>query len=126
MKHEMEKRCRHYLALLERDDGEDALHSLMELPIDALPVLRQLYLPESSDIRKKAIVHSISQHRDINSIGFLISVLVNEDDEEIWQESLDGLIALAASEQLSSVLVNSPKKAASIKEAIQLIVSRCA
>tara|TARA_R110000823_G_scaffold216426_1_gene345984 strand:+ start:1651 stop:2031 length:381 start_codon:yes stop_codon:yes gene_type:complete len=121
MKQDLERRCSYYINRLDGHDSVAALDSLMELPDAAVPILMELYRDEPRVDVKRDIVHSIWQHRNLESLDWLLGVLVKEDAEAIWQEALDGIITLKGAYALSQLEVSCPRKSFSISEAIELL-----
>lgn len=121
MESELEALCRHYIDQLEGENAENALHSMMELPTEALSILMSFYRTQESHLKKRDIVHSIWQHRDKDTLGFLLGILEKEENESIWQETLDGIIALKGSSELLQLKIKESRKASSIREAIEFI-----
>lgn len=81
-------------------DEDDALHGLIELPGDALPELINRFRSESLGPIRALLVKAIWERRARSVIPFLDEAL-QDGDEEVWQESLDGLVTLASPEALA-------------------------
>tara|TARA_R110002073_G_scaffold332805_1_gene519350 strand:+ start:562 stop:942 length:381 start_codon:yes stop_codon:yes gene_type:complete len=121
MTQDLKYRCKHYVNQLGIEGSSDALHALIELPNDAIPILMCLYYEQHDSGIRGDIVHSIWQHRCQDSKDWLLEILKNEEHEEIWQEALDGLMTLGVKHELSSISIDSPRKTRFIKEAIELL-----
>ncbi len=121
METELKALCCRYVDKLKGKDSESALHTLMELPNKAIPILMELYRSQDSQEIKQDIVHSIWQHRDQDALLWLIGILEKEESELIWQEALDGIITLKGTRELAKISTKNPEKAFSIQEAIELI-----
>ena len=80
-------------------DEDHALHGLIELPNEALPDLIEHFRAESLAPVRALLIKAIWEHREPATIPFLAEAL-QDRDEEVWQEALDGLVALASREGL--------------------------
>lgn len=124
MSDELKEQAELYVSRLSGTGSEDALHSLMEFPNEALPILVELYQAETVESAKRSILHAIWQHRQESSIWFLLNVLVNENIESLWQEALDGLVAIGsikAITELHPLSVKGSLKSRYVSEAIEQI-----
>ncbi len=123
---EIEEIVTHYVKELNGSNSENAIHSLMETPNDAIPFLITKFNEEISTDNQVSIVHAIWQHRDSSTIPFL-SNLLGSEAEALWQEALDGVIAIGGKDSLlalnkaKQVLSASNVKVRFINEAIGLI-----
>ncbi len=123
---EIEEIVTHYVKELNGPNCEDAIHSLMETPSEAIPFLITKFNEEKNTDNQISIVHAIWQHRNPSTISFL-SKLLSSDTEMLWQEALDGLItiggndSLLALNQAKQVLSTNNVKVRFINEAIGLI-----
>ena len=70
---------------------------------------------------RQDILHAIWQHRDIDALEFLVGIVRNSDSELIWQEAIDGILALRDKASLEIMDLPCPKKMHSINEAIELL-----
>jgi HEAT repeat protein len=80
-------------------DEENALHGLIELPNDALPELIEYFRAETLAPVRALLVKAVWERRDPAVVPFLAEAL-QDLDEEVWQEALDGLVTLASPEAL--------------------------
>lgn len=90
-------------ALIEQFRGGDedsALHGLIELPNEALPDLIEHFRAESLAPVRALLVKAIWEHREPATIPFLAEAL-KDNDEEVWQEALDGLVSFGSAEALA-------------------------
>lgn len=107
----LEEKINYYVGRLNGDDSENALHSLMEMPESAVPILIQKYKFINDDLIKSYMVEAIWQIRDSNCIDFLFECL-NENDEDIWEEALNGIVTLGREKEIGrlEVLLRSVSK----------------
>jgi len=82
-----------YMEALRRGDREAAFFGLIEAEHTVVPRLIQAFQEERDPELRAALVKIIWQHRQPETLGFLASAL-REPDERIWQEALDGIVAL--------------------------------
>src|SRR5262249_49284815 len=91
-----------YLERYRQGDGDQALHGLLELEDGALPLLAKAFC-ESTDTSTRAfLLNVIWQHRQPSEIPLLAQALF-DSEPEIWQEAMDGLVALASPESLQAL-----------------------
>lgn len=81
-------------------DEEGALHGLIELPDEALPQLIEYFRSESLAPIRALVVKAVWERRNPMVIPFLGEAL-RDFEEEVWQEALDGLVALASANALA-------------------------
>lgn len=81
---------------------ESALCSLREANDAVIPLLiNALFREENRDIRGE-IVHCIWQHRRPETIAFLAEAL-RDPEPGVWQEALDGLVAIGGHEAIRAL-----------------------
>lgn len=86
-----------------RDGDEDAaLRGLIGLPDDALPQLIDCFRSEALAPIRALLVKALWERRNPSILPFLGEAL-RDPDEEVWQEALDGLVALASVESLEAL-----------------------
>lgn len=85
-------------------DGQDdeAFHGLLELDNCCLPDLVTAFRLSTDSSIRVLLLEVIWQHRDPTQIP-LLGGLLFDDDEEIWQEAMDGLVTLACSASLQGL-----------------------
>ena len=83
-----------------RGDEDGALHGLIELPDDALPELIDCFRSETLAPVRALLVKALWERRDRSILPFLAEAL-QDRDEEVWQEALDGLVTLASADALA-------------------------
>ena len=116
----------YHLDRLEGAEAENAFHSLIEAPKEAVPLLIEAYQQETLFSTRAVIVEIIWQFRDPTTVPFLATAL-RDDSEEVWKQALDGLvtigggIALEALRSEKSSLPVTSKKVEWIDEAIKQI-----
>ena len=81
-------------------DKEDSFFELLEMPGDVIPVLINYFRNEARPAVRAFLVKAAWERRDPSVIPFLGEAL-NDSKEGVWQEALDGLVALASSESLA-------------------------
>jgi len=84
---------------LRSGDEHEALTELIEMPQDILPAIVQAYRNEQSPDTRMLLVKVAWERRDPAAISF-ISEALDDADEYVWQEALDGCVALASPEIL--------------------------
>lgn len=87
----------YYLDQARQGAGDDALHCLIELGDEALPVLEEAYRSEPDPAIRALIVEAVWQHRRPSSIAFLASALA-DPHPDVWKQALDGLVTLASAD----------------------------
>jgi hypothetical protein len=88
--------------LREGRDVDDASHSLMEGDQDLLAPLMAACTQEENRHIRPDIVRCIWQHRNPTVIRFL-GQLLHDSEPAVWQEALDGLVAIGGSEAIVAV-----------------------
>jgi hypothetical protein len=79
---------------------EEAFFELLEMPGDVMSPLTIAFRTEQDPAIRAFLVKVAWHRRDREAIA-LLAEAVNQSDEEIWQEALDGLVALASPEALA-------------------------
>ena len=95
----MESEVKELVEKFRAGDQESAFHTLIELPGDILPALIEVFRSETAPDVRAFLVKVAWERRDPAVIPFLGDAL-NEDDEEVWQEAFNGLVAFASMETL--------------------------
>jgi hypothetical protein len=80
-------------------DDESAFFTLIELPGDVLPALIEIFRAEQAAAVRAFLVKVAWERREEAVIPFLGETL-NESEEEVWQQALDGLVAFASPQSL--------------------------
>lgn len=80
-------------------DEESAFFTLVELPGDVLPALIEIFRAERATAVRAFLVKVAWERREETVIPFLADAL-NESEEEVWQQALDGLVAFASPQSL--------------------------
>ena len=78
---------------------EDAFFELLEMPGDVIPAVVACFHSEALEPVRAFLVKAAWERRDPSIIPFLGEAL-HDSGEQVWQEALDGLVALASSESL--------------------------
>ena len=78
---------------------EEAFFKLLEMPGEVMAALTIAFRTEQDPAIRTFLIKVAWQRGDRQAID-LLAEAVNESDEEIWQEALDGLLALASPEAL--------------------------
>ena len=87
-----------YIDKFRRGDEEGAFHGLSELTDDAVPELIERFRAEALAPSRALAVKALWERRDPSIIPFLSEAL-QDCEEEVWQEALDGLVTLASAER---------------------------
>jgi HEAT repeat protein len=98
--------------ILERFRGgaeEEAFSELLEMPGEVLPALTAAFRTQQDPALRAFLVKAAWQRGDRQAIA-LLAEAVNQSDEEIWQEALDGLVALASPEALAVLMAARTRK----------------
>jgi hypothetical protein len=82
---------------------EEAFFELLEMPGDVMSTLTIAFRTEQDPAIRALLIKVAWQRGDRQAIAFLAEA-VNQSDEEIWQEALDGLVALASPEALAVLM----------------------
>jgi len=97
----------------ERITEEESFFALIEAGDDILPRLEAQFRQELSPEGRAALTQIIWQHRNPQSLDFLILALI-DPDELVWQEALTGLMTIGGAvtkEKMHAVLpAASPSK----------------
>lgn len=80
-------------------DKESAFFTLLDISGDVLPALMEVFWTERSPKVRAFLVKVAWERREQSLIPFLGKALI-ENDEEVWQEALDGLVAFSSQESL--------------------------
>jgi len=91
---------REILEKFHRGAEEEAFFELLEMPGDVMSALTTAFRTEQNPALRGFLVKVAWQRGDRQAIA-LLAEAVNESDEEIWQEALDGLVALASPEAVA-------------------------
>lgn len=85
----------YYAEMYRIGDSDDAIHGLMEMGRDVIPELAS-HFRVATDVDEKALVlHALWQYRDDSAVPILQEALA-ASERPVWQEALDGLVALAS------------------------------
>jgi HEAT repeat protein len=83
---------------------EEAFFELLEMPGDVVPALTTAFRTEQNPALRTFVIKVAWQRGDRQAIA-LLAEAINQSDEQIWQEALDGLVALASPEAVSVLTV---------------------
>ena len=76
MSENLDEYVAYYLDRLEGPEAENAFHSLIEAPVEAVPLLVEAYHQQSCSSKRAAIVEILWQFRDAKTVlGELLSNL---------------------------------------------------
>lgn len=92
----------YYLERWHKGHGDDAFFGLIEADPAVLPVLMEAFANETDREIRAFIVHCIWQHRRREAINLLAEVL-HDPEPTIWQQALDGLVALGGDEAIHAL-----------------------
>jgi hypothetical protein len=95
----MELDVRAALDKFRSGDEEAAFFELLEIPGDVLPALIDAFRIEANAAIRALLVRVAWERRDHSALSFLGEAL-NELQEQVWQQALDGLVAFASPESL--------------------------
>ncbi len=84
--------------------AEDAWYWLVELELQALPLLQQFAVSERDEEIRATLVEVIWQHRNPESIPFLAQMLT-DPGKKVWKAALDGLVTLGTDDALVALKV---------------------
>ena len=82
---------------------EEAFFELLEMPSDIVPALTTAFRTEQNSALRAFLIKVAWQRGDRQAIA-LLAEAVNQSDEQIWQEALDGLVALASPQALAVLM----------------------
>jgi len=91
----MELEVRAALDKFRSGEEEAAFSELLEMPGDVLPALIDVFRTEPDVASRALLVRAAWERRDRSALSFLGEAL-NELQEEVWQQALDGLVAFAS------------------------------
>jgi hypothetical protein len=98
----------YYLERLRQGQTEDAFFGLIENDPALLRALMEAFSQEENRGVRTQIVRCLWQHRRPETICFLAKLL-DDPDESVWQEALDGLVAIGGSEVIRVLQEVRPK-----------------
>ena len=90
---------------------EEAFFELLEMPGDVMPPLTTAFRTEQNPALRAFLVKVAWQRGDRQAIA-LLAEAINQSDEQIWQEALDGLVALASPETVAVLTAAKTRKLA--------------
>lgn len=105
--HEIESEILHYVEQLRGAKSEEAFFALLHLEDKYLSTLMNAYRQQSDITVKANLVEVIWQHRQSDTLVFLLEALQHEH-EAIWKNALDGIVTIAGENSLN--LLESEKK----------------
>ena len=91
-----------YLERYRQGDYDSAFHGLLELEHSALSDLTQTYHASTDTSIRTFLLNVIWQYRQPSEIPLLAEALF-DSEPEIWQEAMDGLVAISCSESLQAL-----------------------
>ncbi len=86
----------YYLTAL-RAGSDDALHRLLEMPPEILPMVVAAYSTEEDPAVRAALVHVAWEQRSADALPILETAL-NDPVPAVWKEALDGVVVLGSPE----------------------------
>jgi hypothetical protein len=89
----------YYLERLRQGQAEEAFFGLIEADSAVLPALIEAFPRDENRGIRAQIVQCIWRHRRPEALGFLADLLY-DPDKAVWQEALDGLVALGGCEAI--------------------------
>jgi HEAT repeat protein len=116
---------RRYFDLARAGQIESAFFGLIDLDKTALPILEQEFRMEQDPSIRALAIKVVWNARSPASVRFLVEAL-SDPHPQVWNEALDGLVALASPESSRAVecaLVSEtePKRRVLLREAYQQI-----
>ncbi|HTQ39337.1 MAG TPA: HEAT repeat domain-containing protein [Pirellulales bacterium] len=90
----------YYLERLRAEDNSAAFFGLLESDSSVVPDLVALYRSESDPSIREFAIEVLWQRRDLSIIPLLGEAL-HDPNTAVWQQALDGLVALASPESLA-------------------------
>jgi alpha-beta hydrolase superfamily lysophospholipase len=81
-----------YIRALRSADGENAYHRLIEIGPAVLPALAAALRTEADSHVRAVLVRIAGQVRSSSAVDLLAEALA-QDDDVVWKEALDGLVA---------------------------------
>ncbi len=91
-----------YIEKFREGDCENAFHGLLEMTPAILPELETRFRSEWNTEIRHYLLHVIWEYRDQSVVRFLGEALLDSHDV-IWQEAMDGLVALASSASIDAL-----------------------
>lgn len=98
--HDIESEISRYVADLHGDSSGDAFFALLHLEDENLPALVNAYHQQSDLDIKASLVEIIWQHRQPETLSFLLEALQLQHDA-IWKNALDGLVTIGGADGLN-------------------------
>jgi len=92
----------YYLEQLRQGSSEDAFFALIEAGAVVLPALIEACARQENRGIRTQIVRCIWHHRRAETIGFLAGLL-DDHEQAVWQEALDGVVAIGGSEAIEAL-----------------------
>jgi hypothetical protein len=92
----------YYLERYRQGHGDDAFHGLLELEHAVVPELAEAFHASTDTPERVLLLKVIWQHRQHSTIPLLAKALLN-GEPEVWQEAMDGLVALASPDSLAAL-----------------------
>jgi hypothetical protein len=86
-----------YLERFRQGYSDDAFHGLLDLEHGILPELAKAFHVSTDTSMRVFLLNVIWQHRQSSEIPLLAQALF-DTEPKIWQEAMDGLVALASPE----------------------------
>ena len=116
---------RHYLDIARAGQIESAFFGLIDLDKSVLPILEQEFRAETDPSIRALIIKVVWDARRPGSIPFLAEAL-SDPHPQVWNEALDGLVALASPESRAVVeseitSARDPARRALLHEALEQI-----
>ena len=116
---------RHYIAALRGSGWENAYHGLIEIGGSATVMLAEAFRSERESGLRQLLLRILWQTRSSDVLPLLVEGLQDEE-QRVWKEALDGLVALGGPHALDALRTARPQttgqKAAWIDEAIAQII----
>ncbi len=81
---------------------DEAFHGLLELEPVALPELVEVYRAETNISTRRFLLNVLWQHRN-PAVTPILAEALSDRESEIWQEAMDGLVAIALSRQNATI-----------------------
>ena len=98
----LEEKVNYYIERLDGEDSVNAFHSLIQLPASVVPIIIRRYNLEDDIEFKSKLIEVIWQIRDESCKEFLYECF-DDNEDEIWEEALNGIVALASSEDVEKL-----------------------
>lgn len=92
----------HYIERFVQGEEEQAFHGLREMDHDVLPELSEAFRTAPETETRVFLLNVIWEHRQQSAIPILLEGLFDAEPS-VWQEAMDGLVALSSHDSLDAL-----------------------